>query len=130
MLHDEPGREIVEPGLDRSAMSTVSWSEVCQRSIARKVDVAGLQAELAAVGLGASLLLVHAVEVPVELPLDALMDEEEAAGRAGLERGRALAESFGVRAAVRLVRARDAGDAVVGEAAALAADAIVLDAPV
>ena len=52
LLHSEPGAEIVEAAVERGAMSTINWSEVCQRSIARGVDTAALRADVEALGLG------------------------------------------------------------------------------
>lgn len=51
MLHSEPGADVVEAAVDGAAISTVNWSEVCQRSIARGVDTAGFRADVAALGL-------------------------------------------------------------------------------
>jgi PIN domain nuclease of toxin-antitoxin system len=51
MLHAEPGAETVEQTVEESAISTVNWSEVYQRSLARGVDVAGLRSDVEALGL-------------------------------------------------------------------------------
>jgi len=51
LLHGEPGAELVEPLLERSALCTVNWSEVQQRSLARSVDVTGLRSEIEALGI-------------------------------------------------------------------------------
>ena len=51
MFHGEAGGEIVENVLDVSAISTVNWSEVCQWSLARDVDTAGLRADVEGLGL-------------------------------------------------------------------------------
>ena len=40
-LQDEPGSETIEPMLDESAISSVNWAEVVQKSIAGGVDVDG-----------------------------------------------------------------------------------------
>lgn len=50
-LSGETGAEKVEPLLERSATSTVNLSETLQKSLTRGVDVAGLQDDLAALGL-------------------------------------------------------------------------------
>lgn len=50
-LQGEPGADLVQLVLDRSAMSTANWSEVCQRAIARKLDVAGLRDDVLGLGL-------------------------------------------------------------------------------
>jgi nucleotide-binding universal stress UspA family protein len=66
---------------------------------------------------GASLTIVAAVEVPQELPLDAVMDEEEERAGELLRLARAEADRYGVTAATHLVRARQTGEAFVAEAA-------------
>ncbi len=51
LLHSEPGAEAVEKLLDRTAISAVNWSEVCQRWLAHDVDVAELRADIEALGV-------------------------------------------------------------------------------
>ena len=51
MLHSEPGAEIVEAAIDGGAISTVNWSEVQHRSLARGIDVAELRGDVQALGL-------------------------------------------------------------------------------
>lgn len=51
MLHAEPGAERVEAVVDGAAMSAVNWSEVCQQSLARGIDLSGLRADVEALGL-------------------------------------------------------------------------------
>ena len=50
-LHDEPGGDQVEALLEVAVMSTVNWSEVLQKSLARGVAVEGLREDLEALGL-------------------------------------------------------------------------------
>lgn len=50
-LNEETGADKVEPLIEKSAISTVNLSETLQKSLARGVDVAGLQEDLAALGL-------------------------------------------------------------------------------
>ena len=54
-LQDEPGSETIEPMLDESAISSVNWAEVVQKSIAGGVDVDGLREDVEALGLSISL---------------------------------------------------------------------------
>ena len=61
----------------------------------------------------ATLVAVVVVEIPPLLPLDAHMVEEEAAARALLERAGATADAYGVRFSPRIVRGREAADAIV-----------------
>jgi ribonuclease VapC len=51
LLHPEPGAETVEEAVDEAAMSTVNWSEVQQRWVARGVDARGLRTDVEALGL-------------------------------------------------------------------------------
>jgi nucleotide-binding universal stress UspA family protein len=78
---------------------------------------------------GAVITLLTVVEVPAELPLEAQMPAEEAAGRRVLAEAHALAELYGVRASTEVVRARSAAEAIVRRAAAGDAQLVVLGAP-
>jgi PIN domain nuclease of toxin-antitoxin system len=49
-LHDEVGSDVVTPVLGDSVMSSVNWSEFMQKSLAQRVDVAGLRNDLQALG--------------------------------------------------------------------------------
>lgn len=51
VLHSEPGAETVEDVLDCAAISTVNWSEVCQRWLAHDVDIVDLRADIEALGV-------------------------------------------------------------------------------
>lgn len=51
LLHSEPGAEAVEDVLDRALISTVNWSEVCQRWLAHDVDVVDVRADIEALGV-------------------------------------------------------------------------------
>lgn len=77
---------------------------------------------------GAEITAVFVIEMPVELPLDAHMLDEEAAARAALEQAHAIAASRGVRLTERIVRARARGEAIVAAAEAARADLIVMRA--
>lgn len=50
-LQNEPGSEVVETLLDESAISSVNWAEVIQKSIAADIDVDGMLDDFAALGL-------------------------------------------------------------------------------
>jgi nucleotide-binding universal stress UspA family protein len=67
--------------------------------------------------------------VPLSLPLDARLHEEEDQAEALLDDAQALVESYGVRAVTRLLRARRAGPAIVEEARRRHAELVVLGAP-
>jgi nucleotide-binding universal stress UspA family protein len=73
--------------------------------------------------------ILHVLEVPMELPLNARLPEAEREAHMLLDDARALVESFGVRAVTRLERARAAGPAIVADAVARNAELVVLGAP-
>jgi nucleotide-binding universal stress UspA family protein len=75
---------------------------------------------------GASVEALHVIRVPMELPLDAeLLDEEERA-EASLAEAKMLGADHGVAVDGRTVRARSIGQAIVQEARDSGADLIVL----
>jgi basic amino acid/polyamine antiporter, APA family len=78
---------------------------------------------------GATVAIVHVIEVPLSLPLDARLPGQEDEAEALLDDAQALVESYGVRAVTRFLRARRAGPAIVEEAKRRHAELIVLGAP-
>jgi APA family basic amino acid/polyamine antiporter len=78
---------------------------------------------------GSTIVLVHVLEVPLDLPLDAGLPESEAEADDLLDDAQAFVEQYGVRAVTRLIRARTAGRAIVEEADRRDAELIVLGAP-
>jgi APA family basic amino acid/polyamine antiporter len=77
----------------------------------------------------ATVAIVHVIEVPLDLPLDVRLPDVETAAHEVLDSAAAFVESYGVRAVVRLVRARTAGPAIVEEADRRNAELIILGAP-
>ena len=77
----------------------------------------------------ASLTALTVVEVPVTVPMDAHMIEEETEAKRVLDLARAIAHGYGVSVSVRVVRARDAGEAIVEEARRANTEIIHLEAP-
>ena len=67
LLHSEPGAGAVEEALEHAAISTVNWSEVCQRSIAHNVDVSDLRADTEALGVQVVPFSVEDAEQAAEL---------------------------------------------------------------
>ena len=51
LLNDEPGGQEVEHLLAEAAISSVNWSEVVQKSLARGVGMEGLREDMEALGL-------------------------------------------------------------------------------
>jgi APA family basic amino acid/polyamine antiporter len=78
---------------------------------------------------GASIAAVSVVVVPLELPLDSRLDEEELRADEALDAAAAIAELYGVDVTERIVRARSAGRAIVDEAARRQTEIIVMGAP-
>jgi APA family basic amino acid/polyamine antiporter len=73
--------------------------------------------------------LLRVVVVPLELPLDADLTEQLHDADELLDELREIAEPYGVRVVERVVRARNAGRAIVEEAERRGSEIIVLGAP-
>jgi APA family basic amino acid/polyamine antiporter len=78
---------------------------------------------------GGSISALSVVVVPLELPLDTRLDEEERQAEEALDAAAAIAELYGVKFTERLVRARHAGRAIVDEATRRQSEIIVMGAP-
>jgi nucleotide-binding universal stress UspA family protein len=76
----------------------------------------------------ASLAALVVLVVPPSLPLDAHMADAEEDARRLLERAGATGDSYGVKVAQRLVRARDIGAAIVEAASSRRVELIVIGA--
>jgi APA family basic amino acid/polyamine antiporter len=77
----------------------------------------------------ARVVVVHVLEVPLDLPLDAELPDAEEEANLLLDDARAFIESYGVRAVPRLARGRGASAAIAEEALRLNADLVVIGAP-
>jgi APA family basic amino acid/polyamine antiporter len=78
---------------------------------------------------GSTVAVVHVIEVPLDLPLDVRLPQAEDEADELLDSSAALLESYGVRAVVRLLRARTAGPEIVTEAGRRNAELVILGAP-
>jgi APA family basic amino acid/polyamine antiporter len=78
---------------------------------------------------GSSIAAVSVVVVPLELPLDGELPEEEAQADEALDAAVAIGELYGVDVVARLLRARSAGRAIVREAERRQTEIIVLGTP-
>jgi APA family basic amino acid/polyamine antiporter len=78
---------------------------------------------------GARIVALNVLEVPLDQHLAAEQPERERQANAELDEAVAIGESYGVAVVDRLVRARDAGTAIVAEARARNSEIIVLGAP-
>jgi APA family basic amino acid/polyamine antiporter len=75
---------------------------------------------------GGSVEALHVIRVPLELPLDAPLEDEEARAAESIEEATVLGADHGVKVRGRIVRARAIGDAIVKAAEESGADLIVL----
>jgi APA family basic amino acid/polyamine antiporter len=78
---------------------------------------------------GSRIVAVTVIEVPLELPLDADLPEEVREANEQLDEARAIGDSYGVNVVVRIVRARNAGRAVVDESVRRGSEIIVMGGP-
>jgi nucleotide-binding universal stress UspA family protein len=76
----------------------------------------------------ASIAILHVVEIPPLLPIGAHMTAEMQAAHRLLERMAAVADTYGVAVAPRILQDRVAGEAIVGFAARQETELIVLGA--
>jgi basic amino acid/polyamine antiporter, APA family len=76
----------------------------------------------------ASIAAVSVVVVPLELPLDAVLEQEERLADQALDAAAAIAELYGVGFTERITRARLAGRAIVDEAIRRQSEIIVMGA--
>ena len=74
------------------------------------------------------IVLLRVIVVPLELPLDADLTEQLEEAHRLLDEAYAIVEPYGVRAVERVVRARQAGRAIVEEADRRVTEVIVLGA--
>jgi nucleotide-binding universal stress UspA family protein len=77
---------------------------------------------------GASIAVLHVVEIPPVLPLGAHMTTEEQSAHRLLERSAAVADRYGVGVSPRILHDRVAGEAIVGFAARHGIELIVIGA--
>ena len=78
---------------------------------------------------GARVVALTVLEVPLDLPLDTELPEDERVANAELDEAMAIGETYGVRVVGRLVRGRSASVEIVREAERREAEIIVLGSP-
>jgi APA family basic amino acid/polyamine antiporter len=78
---------------------------------------------------GARVVALTVLEVPLELPLDAELPDEERLANDELDEAMAVGDTYGVRVVGRLVRGRSASVEIVREAERRGAEIIVLGSP-
>jgi PIN domain nuclease of toxin-antitoxin system len=67
MLQGEPGCELVEELLETAAICSVNWSEVVQKALDWKTEIAGLRRDLEALGLEVVPFTAPLAETTAEL---------------------------------------------------------------
>ena len=77
----------------------------------------------------ATIVALTVIEVPLELPLDAFLPEQIREADEQLDEARAIGNSYGVNVIARIVRARNAGRAVVDEAVRRGSEIVVMGGP-
>ena len=77
----------------------------------------------------ARVVAIAILEVPLELPLDAVVADLEDQADELLDAAQAVGESYGVRVDPRLARSRGAGSAIVEEATRRTSEIVVMGAP-
>jgi basic amino acid/polyamine antiporter, APA family len=77
----------------------------------------------------ASIVAFTAIEVPLDLPLDAELPEDVREANEQLDEARAIGDSYGVRVIGRIARTRNIGRAIVDEAERRHSEIIVMAGP-
>jgi APA family basic amino acid/polyamine antiporter len=77
----------------------------------------------------ATIVAMTVIEVPLNLPLDAYLPDEVGEANEQLDEARAMGESYGVSVIGRIARARNAGRAIVDEAARRDCEIVVMGGP-
>jgi APA family basic amino acid/polyamine antiporter len=75
---------------------------------------------------GCSVRALHVIKVPLDLPLDAEMTDEEEKAEASLAEAKLLAAEHGVEVEGEIVRGRAIGEAIVGQATGDGVDLILM----
>jgi nucleotide-binding universal stress UspA family protein len=106
------------PGRVRSMLVPVDGSNACHQAL----HVAGDLAKRTR----AKLHLMYVIEVPRSIALDATLEGELERAEGVLERAEQILDGYGVSVTGDLVQARQAGHAIVDEAAERGVDVVVL----
>jgi nucleotide-binding universal stress UspA family protein len=102
----------------RSILVPVDGSEAGYRAVAVAAESAR--------GVKAALHVLHVIEVPRSIPLDATLEGDMQRGEGVLERAERIAGDYGVSVEGDMVQARRAGHAVVDEAVERGVDIIIV----
>jgi APA family basic amino acid/polyamine antiporter len=123
------GESLVAPVLspDEQVFPDVAYTRIL---VPMKLGLIGEEMVATAVRLaqdeGASVGALHVIRVPLDLPLDAPLPDQEARAKESIEESAALGADHDVEVVGRVVRARAIGEAIVRDATEWGADLIVL----
>ena len=124
------GQGLFEPVVSADEHKGLAEAEFSKILVPMKLGQIGEEMIATAVKLaqdhGAAVEALHVIRVPLELPIDAELTEEEEQARESIEEAKLLGADYGVVVVGRTVRARAIGQAIVQEAAEQGADLIVL----
>jgi basic amino acid/polyamine antiporter, APA family len=130
VVHESMGTTVRAPAMVLGPSLTIEYRTIVVPVVrTAESEEALVAAARVADERAATVAVLHVIEVPLDLPLDVRLPDVESAANDILDSSAALAESYGVRAVVRLVRARAAGPAIVEEADRRNAELVVLGAP-
>ena len=121
MEHVEPAiADLVpeEEGLYERILVPVKLGQIGEEMLATAIRLAEER--------GCAVRAVHVIKVPLELPLDAEMTDEEERAEASLAEAKLLAAEHGVEVEGEIVRGRAIGEAIVEEARGDGVDLILL----
>ncbi len=124
------GEGLFEPVVSADEHRGLAEAEFSKILVPMKLGEIGEEMIATAVKLaqdrGAAVEALHVIRVPLELPLDAELIDEEERAEASIAEAKLLGADHGVQVEGRTVRARAIGQAIVQEAAEQGADLIVL----
>ncbi len=110
--------QVVPEATFRSILVPMKLGEIGEEMVATAVKLAQ--------EAGGRVEALHVIKVPLELPLDAPMADEEERAEASIAEAKLLGAEHGVEVHGHIVRSRSIGDAIVSEAERIGADLIVL----
>jgi APA family basic amino acid/polyamine antiporter len=117
--HVEPAEEGELPEAEFSKILVpMKLGEIGEEMVATAVKLAQER--------GAAVVALHVIRVPLDVPLDAELYEQEESAAASLAEASALGADHGVTVEVHSIRARSIGEAIVEAAEETGADLIVL----
>ncbi|MDX6646494.1 MAG: basic amino acid/polyamine antiporter, family [Miltoncostaeaceae bacterium] len=111
----------------KGAEIEIAYTNILVPVVADEVsdDIMATAGKLAA-DQGTVIEAMTVIEVPINLPLSAQLPRQEAAADELLQRAKGIAEEYGARVVTQVLRARQAGRAIVDEATRIEAEVILM----